>query len=603
MAESLYDVLSIFKESTSNEIKKAYIEMVREYPPEKNPEQFKKIRKAYEILSNPDSRHEYDTMATYGDEIRLLEEESNNAIEHEEYNKAISCFKKILMIEPNLHNIRNQLGITYTKSREFDKALKQFRKLIEIHPDNAIYRTNLAFACENLGLTEEAIDNFKQAILLDPNDVNIVYWLSDLYIQNSQYTLARKSIEDAILLKDNEGFHKFFYLFKLVELDIIERNVFEIEKTFSRIEELLENHPEEKAYVAREYGKLAFELNEVMMFDWAKKLTERAVQLNPADEDIIELHSYTNENEALIKNFQLLEKDEKVLDPFKHAAYLYIYGSSLEEEKYKESCNIMFENFDFIVKNRSAETISSIKRIMIKYPAIYDVRKELLSSLMEQATEFQQENDQYDQMLNDSTVTNSLKRLIALYLSNFKQDERSRYFDDIIDEMSYEQEYKVRQGIDRLKLNYPALYKLNPDFLEEIKKKLNDVRPVNNQTSQFVPQAKTTYQSGSTSNSTSNSSGCFVATAAFGSPLVAELDRLRFWRDQYLKKSRAGRIFVSFYYKVGPSAAAIVRHSPLLRKMVRNWVWKILSRLENKYSIQSQMEIKRKGDIKRWKNV
>ena len=227
----MYSILCIPEESTPNEIRKAYIGKIREYPAEKYPEEFKKIRKAYEILSNPDSRHEYDTMSLYGDEIRKLEEESYQAIQHEEYSKAISCFKKILMIEPNLHNIRNQLGITYTKNREYDKALTQFRKLIEIHPDNAIYRTNLAFACENSGLMEEAIENFKQAILLDPNDVNIVYWLSDL-IRNSQYSHARKSIEDTIHVKENEGFHKFFYLFKLVELDIIERNVSGIEQTF-----------------------------------------------------------------------------------------------------------------------------------------------------------------------------------------------------------------------------------------------------------------------------------------------------------------------------------------------------------------------------------
>ena len=136
----------------------------------------------------------------------------------------------------------------------------------------------------------------------------------------------------------------------------------------------------------------------------------------------------------LINDFHLLEKDEKVLDPIKHAAYLYVYGSALEEEKYKESFDTMCDNFDFIARNRFEETISSIKRVMIKYPVIYDARKELLSGLMEQAVKSKEENEQYDQMKDDPSVTNSLKRLIALYLSDFEQDERSRYFDDIMDE-------------------------------------------------------------------------------------------------------------------------------------------------------------------------
>ncbi len=62
---------------------------------------------------------------------------------------------------------------------------------------------------------------------------------------------------------------------------------------------------------------------------------------------------------------------------------------------------------------------------------------------------------------------------------------------------------------------------------------------------------------------------CFVATAAFGSPVADEIIVLRRFRDQVLMRSWAGRAFVRGYYHVGPRAADIIRHRPWLRSLTR----------------------------------
>ncbi len=53
-------------------------------------------------------------------------------------------------------------------------------------------------------------------------------------------------------------------------------------------------------------------------------------------------------------------------------------------------------------------------------------------------------------------------------------------------------------------------------------------------------------------------SPCMVATAAYGTPLSAELTLLRMFRDQVLLASAFGTAFVDVYYRVGPASAMFI---------------------------------------------
>ncbi|TCI77912.1 hypothetical protein EVJ20_08110 [Exiguobacterium sp. SH0S1] len=73
----------------------------------------------------------------------------------------------------------------------------------------------------------------------------------------------------------------------------------------------------------------------------------------------------------------------------------------------------------------------------------------------------------------------------------------------------------------------------------------------------------------SNSSNSSNNSDCFVATAAFGTPLQDEIQVLRDWRDRSLRYTSGGRKFITGYYKFGPIVANFIRRYPVLKAPVR----------------------------------
>ena len=62
---------------------------------------------------------------------------------------------------------------------------------------------------------------------------------------------------------------------------------------------------------------------------------------------------------------------------------------------------------------------------------------------------------------------------------------------------------------------------------------------------------------------------CFIATAAFGSPLAPQVQLLREFRDRYLMTNAPGRLFVSTYYRISPPVATFIAESEALRAIVR----------------------------------
>ena len=71
------------------------------------------------------------------------------------------------------------------------------------------------------------------------------------------------------------------------------------------------------------------------------------------------------------------------------------------------------------------------------------------------------------------------------------------------------------------------------------------------------------------STSGSSSDGCYIATAVYGSYDCPEVWTLRRFRDEVLRESVLGRLFIRGYYAVSPELVRHLGSKPLFQKPVK----------------------------------
>jgi hypothetical protein len=67
----------------------------------------------------------------------------------------------------------------------------------------------------------------------------------------------------------------------------------------------------------------------------------------------------------------------------------------------------------------------------------------------------------------------------------------------------------------------------------------------------------------------SGAGGCFIATAAYGTPMAEEIQILREFRDEYLMTNAMGQALVDVYYRASPPIAEFITEHPSLKPIVR----------------------------------
>ena len=180
--DTYYELLAVQSGASREEIKQAYLRLVRERHPDRftDPAEreradtfFKELTSAYNTLSNDQARQDYD---------RSLQAPKTTVPEE----IASGAFAR---------------GVTRFESREFHDAVDLLRVAVHHVPNRAEYRAALGRAlARNPNWTREALQELEEAARLEPKSPAIHAGIARIYAQQGLTLRARREAERALRL-------------------------------------------------------------------------------------------------------------------------------------------------------------------------------------------------------------------------------------------------------------------------------------------------------------------------------------------------------------------------------------------------------------------
>jgi tetratricopeptide (TPR) repeat protein len=282
-SDDFYERLGVSRAATVPEIQAAYRRLVRQFTPEKAPEEFKRIRQAYETLQSTQSRREYDTQPSPA--VRVLLNSALGAFGAERYEEAERYLKQVLIQEPESIVARNHLGLAFLYQNKPSEALAQYERLVRSKEPAAYVFGNLGHTYRRLARNPDAIAAFRRAIELAEDDPSIhVLALADLHLEEKHFEKAKVLLEGAIRRDGKVDIQDLSYFMKLLEVSIHERDLPGLTQLLTRVFPLPSDH-DQTLFTAWKVGSLARALIAPSAFDFAVPLADGAARLVPEDQD------------------------------------------------------------------------------------------------------------------------------------------------------------------------------------------------------------------------------------------------------------------------------------------------------------------------------
>jgi len=503
-----YKVLKVKQTASQTEIKKAFYLLLPQYPPEKNPTEYKTLRQAFDVLYNPVSRGEYDNLLKYGGEIEILEKKIQTILNEEkpDYNEAIRFIKKAVVLGPNIAYLKNMLGSCMMELEDYEGALRQFQKAAALDQKNISYKVNAGWALTELKSFDDAEKVLVEAWSLDKEDYSAPRQLSHVYFESGRKDSAIKVLQEAIDADGKLDFQDFFCIYDLLYLYAFEHNISKLKYELKRVETIAVNQAD-KQFASFMLTKIGAQLSQYKIFELADEFLSVAKKLDPSNLELGEFTDYIHDANEVMTELNRLFEDDEVHIAIKEIIRLRI-GERLEilnENDPKEKENLEFA-FNYIenyldIDPESRKIKDSARNIRQRYKNIYSKFQEMIDFII---------NSGIASKISFSCVHCS-ENII------FDKNEVGQY--------------------------------TCPHCNREVYFHGTSISKVSN------------------SNLSNNDSDCFVVTATYGDPLFEEVQIFRKFRDLKIKNSFLGRKFIGVYWIIGPILANSVRKNILIKKI------------------------------------
>ncbi|MFB6230482.1 MAG: DnaJ domain-containing protein [Salinibacter sp.] len=382
-----YEVLGVSDDASQSEIEKAFYQKVREHPPEQDQEGHERIREAYDVLSNPVSRREYDNLAAHGEKIEQLKDEAERILNQENpgFEKAIKNLKKAVVLGPEIGLLRNHLGQAYLQNGNPGDALDQFDKAVELDEKNTAYRLNRGHALESLDRLGEAEKAFRGVWEEDEGDYAAARALARVLFHQEKAEEAHEVLDTAIWADDKLDFEDFFCYYDKLRLYVAQGETEILKDELETVKDLPETEDDRKyaAFMLAQTGQMLVEAN---VYRLAQEFVDAAVELDPENPRLQAAQEFVRENAQIEQSFEEIAESSSIHDFVKHvvAVFYQRYLGVIDEEEFKERT----EEIDVGLQNvmgvdpDNTEIKESVRHIRDQYPQVFQLNESAFEAIL-----------------------------------------------------------------------------------------------------------------------------------------------------------------------------------------------------------------------------
>lgn len=484
---NLYQTLGITKNALPQEIKLAYYRSVRMHPPEKDPDGFQRVRHAYEILSNPTARSNYDAMDRFGEKINASYEKGVTLCNNGDYQAASSKFKFVLLLAPNLDIARDMLAFCHFRLKEYEKSLEQISFLIDRDEPLPFYLHNAARvrhqwaqdlinARENPEeanrLLDEALSLYTRAAKAEPINSEHHIGIAEVLLTRKQYDEALANVERAIEADGKFDFQDFDALFFACIIQISKDDLEGVNRTVQRILSVVGEEGEHRAYVAWRFGNLALDLAEAYGFNAALEVARAAQCFDPGEENYRVMVGHFQDIVSIESEYSHLQDDDEFL---RYLFALELQLSTAPPDRLKELEGRWNELMGNLKRMDPEKLFRYADKIKNECPAFYKRHAPLVDNIIEITRSLYPLMREAQEACQDRELPRILRLVCALThdmlidVDGVHADAQDRKMDQSMQVVAREPKNSIILGIERIKRIYPILYESQKKLWDYIK--------------------------------------------------------------------------------------------------------------------------------------
>jgi curved DNA-binding protein CbpA len=396
-----YEVLGIDNDSSADAIRRAYYRRVREHPPEKDPEGFKTVRAAYDLLSDATSRSNYDALSAHGEEIGRLFEAARTHMEDEEWQQAIGMLKRLLVLNSGLDIGRLYLALCYYRSEEWDDAEATIDGLIRRDDSLATYwltlgrilgaKSSALSGRESEDAARKSTRALARSVELDPYSSSAYAELAGKADECGDYAETVGWLEKAVQADGKVDLQDFDLLFSICTTQVRYDETDALKITVRRIQDLVEEADDDaRTYVAWRFARATHELVKLEAWTDAGVFAQACRELDPGDEELTGFVKAVEAISGAVEEFSTVTNDSSIVPPLRGVGQLALM-SELDMEAPDGDADATYGRLLTALDTYSAQSIlASLRHLRSNYPATYDLRSELYGQFEQAASEASQ---------------------------------------------------------------------------------------------------------------------------------------------------------------------------------------------------------------------